>query len=68
MGEMPKDPYSHDEVISQGTIRQEADEWLGPDQKFDELEAWEQEALLSDIETDMLQLRVQTVYETETYG
>lgn len=55
------------EQITEDQLRQHADEWLGQDKSFKDLEVWEQRALLADIEADMLQLRLQTIYEVDTY-
>lgn len=48
-------------------LRQEAEEFLGPERSLDDLEVWEQRALLAEIEGDFLQLPLQTVYDAERY-
>jgi len=53
------------------TLRQAADDFLGPNRSFDDLESWEQRALLGEIEDDMLgpelQLQIVPVTDYDSY-
>lgn len=64
---VPQNNTSTPEPISTDLLVQHAEEWLGPNKSFKDLELWEQRALLTDIEADLLQLRLQTIYEVDTY-
>ncbi|HAA58851.1 MAG TPA: hypothetical protein DCE42_29075 [Myxococcales bacterium] len=52
------------------TLRRLAEEWLGPERSFDELDPREQDNLITDIEADinedMMQRRIVTIYDDHT--
>lgn len=49
--------------VPEEVLRRHADDFLGPNRSFEDLSVHDQDALLADIEADMLDLRLVTIYE-----
>lgn len=72
MGEENTDNEQSSKIITTEVLRRHAEEWLGPERSFDDLEIWEQNRLLAEIEADLvgpenLRPRLQTIIENDTY-